>query len=382
MKFLLILLTFLFILFGNQAYSQGCSDAGVCSVGALGLAQYKYEKLPIDKVKLDLIEVEDTEVLNADFNPRSKQVSLIIITEPNVVGKVSVVCGVKNQEIIAYNIDSIKANSNLRKDLLLKSPRFIFNYLISYGSGDNKTSIITNNLEINYRLINKKMYAQLKVPYIGISGNLGDTKGLGDLTFSLSYTAIRKKKKSLNLVAGVKIPTTESNFSSNNKPLPMAYQTSLGSRDALVGVNYRYQKWDFTLAYQHSFNSNNNQYLHNPFYNETYNSYFESKKLKRADDGVFRINRSFLFKKGTITSGLLFIYHIENDTYINNGGERQALNGSQGLTLNFNAAVIYPVAKKIDCTFIFASPFVTRDSRPDGLTRAYVVMGGLRYSLH
>ncbi|TXB65351.1 hypothetical protein FRY74_07980 [Vicingus serpentipes] len=377
--FIFSVLSFLFITSG--VYSQGCSDAGVCSVGSLGLAQYKYEKLPFDKVKLEMIEAEDTEIFSKDFNPRKKSDTTEVVKQQEVLIVDTPVKQFKNEALTTYNIDSIKANSNFRRDFLSKSPRLILNNLLSYGVGDNQTSIITNNLEINYRLLNRKLYAQIKIPYIAVNGDLANTKGLGDLTLSLSYTAINKKKKNLSFVAGVKIPTNESNLSEDNDPLPMVYQTSLGSKDALIGFNYRYSKWDVTFAYQHSFNTTNNKYLHNPLKNDNYNSYFESNQLKRADDGVFRINRSFLFKKGTITSGLLFIYHLQNDTYVDAFGNRKTAEGSKGLTLNLNIAAIYPIVKKVDFTFIFARPLIIRDARPDGLTRDYIVMGGLRYSI-
>lgn len=379
MRYLFFILSFLFITSG--VYSQGCSDAGVCSVGSLGLAQYKYEKLPFDKVKLEMIEAEDTEIFSKDFNPRKKSDTTEVVKQQEVLIVGTPVKQFRNEALTTYNIDSIKANSNVRRDFLSKSPRLILNNLLSYGVGDNHTSIITNNIEINYRLLNRKLYAQIKIPYIAVNGDLANTKGLGDLTLSLSYTAINKKKKNLSFVAGVKIPTNESNLSEDNDPLPMVYQTSLGSKDALIGFNYRYSKWDVTFAYQHSFNATNNKYLHNPLKNDNYNRYFESNQLKRADDGVFRINRSFLLKKGTITSGLLFIYHLQNDTYVDAFGNRKTAEGSKGLTLNLNIAAIYPIVKKVDFTFIFARPLIIRDARPDGLTRDYIVMGGLRYSI-
>ncbi|MCO6501393.1 MAG: hypothetical protein J5I47_13615 [Vicingus serpentipes] len=382
MRHLLVISSVLsFVFMSGTTYSQGCSDAGVCSVGSLGLAQYKYEKLPFDKVKLEMVEAEDTEIFGEDFNPRKKSDTTEIIIKQEVLTTDTLLKQFKNENLTAYNIDSIKANSNLRREILAKSPRLIVNNLVSYGVGDNQTSIITNNLEVNYRILSKKLYAQIKIPYIAVNGNLANTKGLGDLTLSISYTAVNKKKKKLNFVAGVKIPTNESNFSEGNDPLPMVYQTSLGSKDALVGFNYRYNKWDITFAYQHSFNATNNKYLHNPLKNEKYNGYFESNQLKRADDGVFRMNRSFLFKKGTLTSGLLFIYHLQNDTYVDAIGNRKTAEGSKGLTLNLNFAAIYPIAKKVDFTFIFATPLIVRDARPDGLTREYIVMGGLRFNI-
>jgi len=390
MKFLLTLFLLpFFLLLSLQSYSQGCSDAGVCSVGALGLAQYKYEKLPADKVKLELIEAEDTEIYTDDFDPKkSKKENVDLSDVTETIQKDTVVEDLTEQnknielEPVTYNIDSIKAKSNLRKELFFKSPKFILNYSVAYGVGDNSTSIITNQLEGNYRVVDRKLYAQIKVPYSNISGNLGNTNGIGDLTLSMSYIAINKKKTSLSFVGGVKIPTNNSNFSKNGKPLPMVYQTSLGSNDILLGANYRFKKWDFTLAYQHAFNANENEYLHSALNEGVYNTYFESNKFKRADDGVFRINRSYLFKKVTLTTGMLFIYHLKNDTYVNSLGNRVSFKDSEGLTLNLNFAAITPIYKKVDFTFIAAAPIVRRKARPDGLTREYVIAAGVKYNFY
>jgi len=289
---------FFVLLLGKQVYSQGCSDAGVCSVGALGLTEYryKYEKLPIDIIKLEEVEVEDTEIFGENFDPRRKKdtsdVNESIFENDNGIDQFS-----KAENVLSYDVDSVRKSQGMAREDVSKSPRCIFNYIISYGSGDNQTGVVSNNLEINYRILNKKLYAQLKIPYVYVSGDLGNTNGVGDLTLSMSYTAIRKKKSNLSVVAGMKIPTNNSDLAINNEPLPMAYQTSLGSRDALFGVNYGFNKWNVTFAYQHSFNSNNNEYLHSNLNRATYNDYFESNQLKRADDGVFRVNRSFLLRK-------------------------------------------------------------------------------------
>ena len=380
MKYLVLLLMS-FLLLNIQAYSQGCSDAGVCSIGSLGLAQYKYEKLPSDKVTLELMETEDTEIYTKDFDPtQSKRDTLIAVDTPP---KDTLAKKIDTTEPISYNIDSLKQNSHLLKGNAFKSPKFILNYAVSYGVGDNETAVITNQLEGNYRIINKKLYAQLKLPYVHVSGNLGRTNGLGDLTLSLSYIALHKKNTQLTFVGGTKIATHASDLSNNNRSLPMIYQTSLGSNDLLLGANLRVDKWDLSLAYQHSFNANQNGYLHDALLgDDPYNTYFESNLIKRADDGVFRLNRSFLINKLTLTSGVLLIYHLQNDEYTNALGNRVVSKGSQGLTVNLNLAAITPLYKKVDFTFIVAAPVVTRDARPDGLTREYIVQGGLKYNFY
>lgn len=385
MKYLLGLFFFLsFNLQHLQSYAQGCSDAGVCSVGSLGLVQYKYEKLPLDKVVLDQIETKDEGTEFYTTNNPSKKVgndtTLIVIEKTQ---KDSATKEVNLNKSNSLNLDSLTLYTYQNKQTVFQSPKYFFLYSTSYGVGDQSTTIITNQLEANISIVNKKLYAQVKLPYVTASGKLATISALSDIALSMSYTAINKNKTNLTFVGGIKLPTNNADISKNNKPLPMVYQSSLGSTDALFGLKYRYQKWDLTLGYQHSFNANKNNYLHDSISidNEVYNSYFESKNLKRSDDGIVRINRNFLFKKVSASAGLLFIYHLANDSYTDVMGNRVTSKGSQGLTLNLNFSSIFPVSKKIDLIFIFANPIKTRDARPDGLTREFIVMAGLKYNV-
>ena len=386
MKYLISLFFFLsFTLQHLQSYAQGCSDAGVCSVGSLGLVQYKYEKLPFDKVVLDQIETkdEDTEFYTTN-NPSKKVENDTTSTVIEQVQKDSITKAVNLNTSNSLNIiDSLTLYTYRKKQTVFRSPKYFFLYSTSYGVGDQSTTIITNQLEANVSIVKSKLYAQVKLPYVTASGNLATVSALSDITLSMSYTAINKNKTNLTFVGGIKLPTNNADISKNNKPLPMVYQSSLGSTDALFGLKYRYQKWDLTLGYQHSFNANKNSYLHDSISidNAVYNSYFESKNLKRSDDGIVRANRNFLIKKVSASAGLLFIYHLANDSYTDVLGNRVTSKGSQGLTLNLNFSSIVPISKKMDLIFIFANPIKTRDARPDGLTREFIVMAGLKYNV-
>lgn len=206
---------------------------------------------------------------------------------------------------------------------------------------------------------------------------------MGDVTLSLSFSAFNKTSSSLSITGGVKIPTNDADISKNNLPLPMVYQTSLGSTDILLGAKYVFRKWDFTCGYQHSFNANKNAYLHKATTTENalYNGYFESNKMRRADDGIFRVIRNFKIKKAVTSAGLLFIYHLSNDKIENAAGNRVEATGSEGLTLNMNLSGVVPLTKNIDFTFVFGTPFITREYRTDGLTRHFIIVAGLQFNL-
>ena len=362
-----LLFFLLFFHFGIiSSYAQGCSDAGVCTIGSLSLVQFKLELLPFDDNKLPLLQNEDPGI---DTSKTGKIADSTLRTfkyvEPSVVVK-----------------DTSKAKKIVEQKYTFQYPRYFFQLSTSIGKGDRGVLISTTQLEANMRLIDKKLFAQVKLPYTYISGNLGNTSGIGDITIGATFIAFAKTKSNLSFSAGVKIPTNGANLAKDTLSLPMVYQTSLGSTDILVGAKYTYKKLDFTVGYQHAFNSNNNGYLHRSTADSnTYNSYFESNKLQRADDAIFRVNRTFIVKKINFNAGLLFIYHLQNDTYVNKLNQRTTIKDSEGLTLNLNFAAVAPLSKKLDFIFIYASPVVVRKVRPDGLTRKFIAQIGIKYNI-
>lgn len=364
MRFLFhFLFSLLFLLLCNRLSSQGCSDAGVCSVGSLGIVQFNYEKLPLIENKLKLLVALDPDDLSGNNEMATDSLP-------------------KTGSTSNSNPDTIPTKKKVKMFYSYQFPKYIFQYTASYGVGDRGTALIVNQLEANFKLGKKKIFAQVKLPHTFINGNLGQVNGVGDVTLSMTYI-FDKKIRNLSLTVGVKIPTNDANIQKDNLPLPMVYQTSLGSTDLLIGAKYSYKKWDISAGYQHSFNSNKNGYLHLSGIADStnYNGYFESNMLRRADDGIFRINRNFFSKKINVSTSVLFIYHMADDSYTNKEGNRDKIKNSQGLTLNLNLAGMIPVSKKMDVVFIFASPVVIREARPDGLTRKFVAILGLKLNV-
>ncbi|MES2591666.1 MAG: hypothetical protein V4608_07265 [Bacteroidota bacterium] len=330
-----------------QSKSQGCSDAGTCSLGSLSVLSFKFEYLPSDKKTLSTIEIED----------------------PQLVLKTT---GLKK--------DKITSDTSVNNKYL----KYTFQFTTYYGLGEQSTSIYTGQLEGNVSIIKQKLYAQLKLPYTFINGNLGSVNGMGDVTIGLSYVAFNKKTNNLSVSGGVKLPSNKADTHKSNLPLPMVYQTSLGSTDVLVGAKYVYKKWDFTAGYQHSFNATQNSYLNNSLNSDSviYNSYFQSNKMKRADDGLFRINRNFRLKNISTNAGVLIIYHLANDKITDAFGNRVSADGSQGLTVNLNFSGILPLSEKSDFIFIVGAPVLTRTYGTDGLLRKFVCIVGVRFNMY
>lgn len=342
-------------LFPKFIFGQGCSDAGICAVGSLNTVEFKFEKLPFESNKLEMISLEDQGETDTILSSKLK------VATPD-----------QNPEVInAGKIQSVYSTYQI------KSSKFFMQYSIQYALSDQGPTIINNLIEGNVNLLRDQLFIHIKVPYSSISGDLGSINGLSDLTLSASYIAFKNIKSNLGFTLGYKFPANKSDRSLNNEPLPMVYQTSLGSHDLLLGFRYLFNKLDFTLGYQHSFNSNENNYS---YALSTNDNYFESSKIKRSDDVIFRILRNFREKKFNFNAGLLFIYHLNNDKITNRYGQRIEVKGSKGLTINLNLAAIIPISKRFDFTFNFGNPLKLREARPDGLGRKLVTTAGIKYN--
>jgi hypothetical protein len=95
---------------------------------------------------------------------------------------------------------------------------------------------------------------------------------------------------------------------------------------------------------------------------------------------MFRLSYRFeAGKKIRIIPGVLPIYHLANDEFTDSDGQVKEIEGSQGLTLNGTLFLEYSINGTNRIELNYGMPFITRKSRPDGLTREYVL--GLEYSI-
>ena len=295
-KFLIVLGSFLVC---SHSQAQGCSDAGICSIGSL-------------------------------FN--------------------------QNEE---------KKNNSIEFTTILGKGDADVNYFSAY---------------IGYtRNFNEKWSANAKITSSYANGSFGSRGSVGDAFLTANYTPIVTGLYKWSFTSGIKIPFNQSNLKINDHPLPMDYQSSLGTFDFLGSVNLNYKNWDFNAA------------LQLPVINKNANSYFSeysgttdfvtTNLFERKPDvllrGTYTINISnhkFSFKPN-----LLFIYHLGEDTYEDIYGQKQKIRGSDGLTINGNLIAGYHFKSGNSIEASVATPFVVRDVRPDGLTRAWTA--GLSYKV-
>lgn len=271
-------------------------------------------------------------------------------------------------------------------------PQHYARMTFSYAIGERSTTVLQVIPEVGLG-ITDRLDVQLRVPYMTIEGDLGSNSGVGDPVLTSSYAFIKEDHQRLDALIGVKLNSGNANdpwegISTSQVPrsLPMPYQTSLGTTDLLLGVNYRYKRWTGALAWQHVLvQENKNDYLHlNWLDNAVGRTYFESAGLERADDAVARLLYALPIGKLTIQPGVLAILHMGKDTRERPvdffTSERIAIEGSEGLTLNLTADLRYKLGRAWWLEASVGSPLVVREVRPDGLTRALVANVGLRFA--
>ena len=174
-------------------------------------------------------------------------------------------------------------------------------------------------------------------------------------------------------MVGGKLPPNRANIEKDGKGLPMAYQTSLGTYDLILGINLAFDKWRIGAGYQKPFGSNGNTFLHEYWENnEDALEYWESNKLNRGDDAMLRVDRYFIVReKNTLFAGLLAVYRLQKDR-IEVINKDIRLEGSNGLTLNASLGYNIALQNHGSLRFLLAAPIITRKVRADGLTRTAI----------
>lgn len=254
--------------------------------------------------------------------------------------------------------------------------RHQFKLTAAYGIGEQGTLVLQAISEAELSFF-KNNTIQLKVPYSYINGNLGSASGLGDITISLSQRLISRPKLALSLTLGGKIATGKSDLEKDNRSLPMPYQVSLGTHDAIIGTALQYGKWNFGAGFQGVLaDHNNNRFLRSGWVdNLDAQKYFESNRLRRGNDALLRVERGFHLKRFDFSVGLLGLYRIQKDKItLETSEEKQVrVQGSEGLTLNLTGGINYLVSPRSTLILSFGTPLIVREVRPDGLTRSVVV---------
>lgn len=244
----------------------------------------------------------------------------------------------------------------------------------AYGKGERSTNNYTSYLEYTRSITNTTSVTG-KLGYSFINGELANTNGLTDLFLSVNHAFDVKKKWQKSFVVGLKLPFDGADIIENGIHLPMPYQTSLGTIDLVLALNYNRKNFGATLALQQPLKTRNeNKFLPGDYpATPLALKYWPTNEFERKGDIVARA--SYNFKAGerfSIRPSLLGIYHLANDTYADDDGDRRPIYNSTGLTLNGNVFFDYRLKNGNGFELSLGTPFIVRDQRPDGLTRSFV----------
>jgi hypothetical protein len=261
---------------------------------------------------------------------------------------------------------------NKKVELKLRSMEISF-----YRGSTSLTPVIyVATADLNFSL-NSKTAFQIKLPYQGITGRLANTSGMGDISLCLTRNIINGENFDVNLSVGGKLPTNKSDKDVNGYPLPMYYQTSLGSFDFITGISLINRNWLFATGIQHAFNKNDNQFLWTAWQGGREDiayvqKYSNSKELQRGTDIMLRAERNFRFSQWNFTLGLLPIYRINHDEITGGDGKRIKPGGTTGLALSAIFTTGYSFDVRSGVKLLIGHKLVQRDENPDGLTRELV----------
>lgn len=229
--------------------------------------------------------------------------------------------------------------------------------------------------DMNFSLTSRTSF-QVKLPYQMVKGRLANTSGLGDISLCVTRNLFTSEKFDINLSVGGKIPTNASDKSTNDLPLPMYYQTSLGTYDLITGISLISKQWLFATGIQHPFNKNNNQFLWKDWEGtdeEAYiNRYNQAKELKRGTDVMLRVERNWRLSRFNFSLGALPIYRINRDEITNPAGSRIKPDKAYGLALSGIFTAGYKFNVRSGVKLLLGRKIVQRETNPDGLTRHFV----------
>jgi hypothetical protein len=246
---------------------------------------------------------------------------------------------------------------------------------VTNGLADYDITVFGGYVEYG-RKVNEHWGFDAKMAALGQSGNDISSFGLSDIYLNANYHFSEKT----GLTVGTKIPLNMADKRKDGLALPMDYQSSLGTLDLVLGISHEINKLQIVAALQQPLSDNENAFVP-----EAYPSSSKLREIpstngfQRAGDVLLRLSYPLKINdRLNITPSILPIYHLSEDKFLTTNGTAN-IEGSKGFTLNGNVFVDYRIGEKGKLQLSLASPFIVRESRPDGLTRGYVV--GLEYGV-
>lgn len=234
--------------------------------------------------------------------------------------------------------------------------------------------------------ISSKTTVQVKVPYVYVDGALANTKGIGDVSLSLTQNLINTDIYQVNFTVGSKVPTGDVNIdNAEGQSLPMYNQTGLGTYDAIAGLSFITSKWLLATGIQRPFGEIESRFVWMDWLGDPLEQkaleYTQARSLRRGTDMMFRVERNFRFTNFNFSTGLLPIYRLTNDVIsvpeVDENGDifeyhDKVVDGSKGLALTWLVSAGYQFNTRFGVKVINGFRLVQRNKNPDGLSRKMV----------
>ncbi len=299
---------------GVYGFSQGCSDAGFCTMGAMKPDQAYSKKINFKLRSIELSQYRGTTTLTP----------IVYVTNLDVS------VGITRKTGVQLKLPYQWVEGNFGK---------------AAGLGDISLSITHNvhrfrNFELNATL-------GMKIP-----SNKSDLKSQGrnrplseGLVFPMYYQV---SLGSFDLVAGASLINERWLF-------------AIGYQDALTANNNTFDQ---------------DEWLPPVYPSEGYvRAYDEATKLKRGSDIMLRVERNFRFARYNFNIGLLPIFRVSKDQIIDkNTNEYVKLANTTGMALSALAGFGYNFNINNSVKFTYGRKITQREVNPDGLTRETVVI--------
>ncbi len=142
---------------------------------------------------------------------------------------------------VGSNADYSSEKFQSTNDTSLSKPKKHF-VKVGLGNalGEQSVFILTPTIEASFQL-HARSSISIKTNLQASFGNLANKFGIGDIIISNSTNLLSKEKHQLILNIGTKLPTGRATTKDKNKvELPMVYQSTLGTVDLLLGLNYKF----------------------------------------------------------------------------------------------------------------------------------------------
>jgi hypothetical protein len=271
------------------------------------------------------------------------------------------------------SLNAFKAKQN---DSMYMKFQNEFKFGGSYGKADHEIDVLAGFIEY-HKDVDSCSSFDIRMTFTWQENDLVRSYGPSDIFMNANWSVA----KDVIVTTGCKLPLTVGNANLNGSYLPMDFQHSIGTFDVILGIGYKIKGFNLFLAGQQPLNKSKNKFLKESYPPASpFREYQSTNSYRRRGDIMLRVVYPYMLNNWiTVTPGVLPIYHIADDQFINVEGEKETIVGSKGLTLNANLFVDFVLNRRSKFTLSFGVPLVVRDVRPDGLTRKFVA--GLDYGV-